>query len=705
MADTAATPTLRRRQLPAALLVGPLAILLVIAMIVVPLPAFMLSFLFALNIAAGLLILATSLYILAPTDLTAFPSLLLVTTLARLALNVATSRVILLHGYQGPTAAGAVIESFGEFVVGGNYVVGFIIFIILIVINFVVVTKGAGRVAEVSARFVLDSLPGKQMAIDADLNAGMLDPKQAEKRRDQVRKEADFFGAMDGASKFIRGDVIAAMIILAINLIGGLAVGMLQHGLPLSAAARTYTLLTIGDGLAAQIPSLTISIAAGLVVTRVASGQDVGAQVAAQIGRFPQALAAAAGLMTILGLVPGMAHWPFLVLALALGASAWLTYRRRAAEGQTSDDSGDESADAAGAQASAETQQPLSNRDVSGVDPLGLEIGFALVPLIEHSGQRFLDRMRTVRERYGQQMGFIVPPVYIRDSDQLSPNEYRFTIRGASVGNAELMPEMWLAITGPSVSEPLTVGRETVEPAYGSQAYWIDHDDIDTAEAYGYTVVDPQSAMATHLDQVLKRYGHELLGRPQVEALMNGLADNAPRLAEEIQRHLSTGTIRQVLQDLLAERLPIRDLETICETALEAAVAGERNPATISEQARVQMGRFIVDWLSQGANTLQVAVLDPDLEELIGRGIATARDNGMPDALEPNAAHELRAAAQQALDRFQDAGLPPILAVQSVMRRPVARTASPLSVIALEEIPQDKPVQVLFRVPDRSDDE
>lgn len=700
MAETIANSSWRARVKPS-LMVGPLAILLVIAMIIVPLPGFMLSFLFALNIAAGLLILATSLYILSPTDLTAFPSLLLITTLARLALNVATARVILLHGYEGPTAAGAVIESFGEFVVGGNYVVGFIIFVILIVINFVVVTKGAGRVAEVGARFVLDSMPGKQMAIDADLNAGMLEPKQAEKRRDDVRKEADFFGAMDGASKFIRGDVIAAIIILAINLIAGLAVGMLQHGLPLAAAARTYTLLTIGDGLAAQIPSLTISIAAGLVVTRVASGQDVGAQVAAQIGRFPQALAAAAALMTVLGLVPGMAHWPFILLALALGGASWIAYRRQEAnpEGEA-ESSGSDAAGTPDSEKSLAAQNPPEGRDVSGVDPLGLEIGFALVPLIEHEGQRFLDRMRSIRDRFAQRMGFQVPPVHIRDSDQLSPNQYRFTIRGASVGGAEIMPEMWLAITGPSVTSPLETGRETIEPAYGSKAYWIEHDDIDMAEALGYTVVDPQSAIATHLDQILVNHGHELLGRAQVDVLMDKLADYSPKLAEEVQRHLSTSTIKQVLENLLVERIPIRDIERVCETALDAAMEGEKDPAAITERARVSLGRFIIDWVSDGAETLEVAVLHHDLEELIARGVATARDNGVQDSIEPTAAQELRQSAQLALERFNQEGRAPILAVQSAIRRPVARSIAPIAVIALEEIPHDKTVQVLFTIPD-----
>lgn len=682
-----------------AMLVGPLAILLVMAMIVVPLPAFSISFLFALNISAGLVILATSLYITAPTDLTAFPSILLVTTLARLALNVATARVILLHGYQGPTAAGKVIESFGEFVVGGNYVVGFIIFVILIVINFVVVTKGAGRVAEVSARFVLDSLPGKQMAIDADLNAGMLTPKQAEKRRTEVRREADFFGAMDGASKFIRGDVIAAIIILAINLIGGLAVGMLQHHLPLSAAARTYTLLTIGDGLAAQIPSLTISIAAGLVVTRVATGEDVGAQLASQIGRYPQALVAGAGLMTVLGLVPGMAHWPFLMLAVVLGGSAWWTITRRSTQSETDSTEAEGEAVDAGLGEGNETNESQPAH-FSGVDPLGLEIGFALVPLVESSGEQFLGRMRSVRDRFGARMGFVVPPVHIRDSDVLQPNQYRFTVRGAPIGQGEIWPEMWLAVEGPGVIVQLNKGRPTHEPAYGSPARWIDYESIEEAEAAGYTVVDPQSVIATHLDRLLNLFGHELLGRAQVEDLLAALADRSPKLSEDVNQHLSIGTVRQVLQDFLREHIPIKDLEGICEAMLEGALSGEKDPVVLFEQARRALGRFIVEWVGEGADVLELAVLDPELEQLVARGVTAAREQGVHDVIEPEASQYIQRAGQELIQRSHYEDRPAVLAVQSGIRRAAARTVpSGVAVIALEEIPFDKAVNVALSVP------
>ncbi len=670
-------------------IVGPAVILLVLAMIVVPLPAPLISFLFALNISAGLVILAASIYILAPTDFTAFPSILLITTLMRLALNVATARVILLHGFQGPDAAGRVIESFGRFVVGGNYVVGFIIFVILVVINFVVVTKGAGRVAEVSARFILDALPGKQMAIDADLNAGMLSPRQAEQRREAVRREADFFGAMDGASKFIRGDVIAAIIILVINLVGGLAVGMLQHHLPLPVAARDYTLLTIGDGLAAQIPSLTISIAAGIVVTRVATGEAVGAQVISQIARYPQAIAAAGGLMAVLGLVPGMAHWPFLLLAVALGILAWRAQRQR------------EQAEGAGAAATEEAPEDAGESSeeasrVSGVDPLGLRIGFALVPMLEQEDSRLLDRLRAVRNRYGTKMGFIVPPVHVRDSSDLSPQQYQFTIRGAGIAEWEVLPDRWLAIEGPMVLEPLPEGQRTKEPVFRQPAFWISPETIEQADTAGYTVVDASSAIATHLGQVLEDHGWELLGRPEVEDLLARLADRAPKLAEELTNQLSIGTVRRILQGLLRESIPIRDLERIAEALAETAGQGDKDTESLLAAVRVAIGRFIVSHLCGDEPVVRLAVLEPELEQLAAQSLQTARQQGVGEVLEPGIAAQVQNACREAAAALREQGIPPVLAVQQALRRVVARTAAgTLPVIALEEIPEDARLSVV----------
>lgn len=672
------------------LLLGPAAILLVLAMIVVPLPAFAISFLFALNIAAGLVILATSLYITKPTDLTAFPSILLMTTLMRLSLNVATARIILLHGYQGPGAAGRVVESFGEFVVGGNYVVGFIIFIILIVINLVVVTKGAGRVAEVSARFVLDSLPGKQMAIDADVNAGVIDPKQAEERRREVRREADFFGAMDGASKFIRGDVIAAIVILAINLVGGLVVGVLQHGLPVVAAARTYSLLTIGDGLAAQIPSLTISIAAGLVVTRVASGRDISAQMLAEIGRYPQSLVAGAALMAILGFIPGMAHWPFLLFAAALGGAAWWTYRRRHAQAAAKKSAPSKTATAA----------DKSPTTYSGIDPLGLEIGFALVPLVETGDGKLLARLRAVRNRFGTEMGFEIPPVYVRDSDQLGPNGYRFVLRGAPIGHGEIWPEMWLAVQNPEVGGELKEGRETRDPAYGTPARWIPYEALEKAEALGYTVVEPRNVLATHLDKLLIDYSQEILGRRQVERLLGELADRSPKLAEDLNKHVSVGNMQHVLRDFLNEHLPIKDTEAIAEAVLDGVLGGVKDPDALYERARRAIGRYIVERASGGALVLEVAVLDQDLEQLVARGVGAAHSQGITGAIEPGAAARVRVAGAELAAQQRANQKPAVLAVRADIRRQVALTVPPsVTVIALEEIPRDKPVRAIATVP------
>ncbi|WP_298222496.1 flagellar biosynthesis protein FlhA [Acidocella sp.] len=665
---------------------GPVVILMVLVMLAVPLPPPAISFLFALNISAGLVILGASLYIPSPSEFSSFPSILLATTLMRLALNVATARAILLNGYTGPGAAGHVIESFGQFAVGGNYVVGGIIFLILIIINFVVVTKGASRVAEVSARFMLDSLPGRQMAIDAEINAGILSPQAAERRRDALRREADFFGAMDGASKFVRGDVVAAMIILAVNMIGGLVIGTLQYGLPLSDAARTYTLLTVGDGLAAQIPSLTISVAAGLVVTRVATGEDIGAQIKSQLSKYPQALAIAAAITVAIGLVPQMAHIPFLMLGGALGVASWRLSRPRLEE---------EPADGAADEAAKPELKPDSLTDVSGVDPLGMNIGFALAPMVGQGEGRLLGRLTAVRQRYGRAMGFLVPAVHIRDSSELPAHGYRFTLRGAAIGSGEAWPGQWLAIEGPMVVEKLTIGRPVKDPAFGQNAVWIPQGAIPAAEELGYTVVDTASAIATHFAETLKRHGAELLGRPQVEGLMTRLAETTPRLAEDLRAALSAGVIRQVCQGLLAEEVPVRDFERIAEALVEAADNGTKEPERLLSAVRLRLGRFIVGQLAGAEPTLRVAVLQPKLEELVSKSVRAAREAAGTE-VEAEIATHLRQAAEQAAKAMRARGAKPVLVVQAAMRRAVAKCVSGLlPVIALEEIPETMPLQVV----------
>jgi flagellar biosynthesis protein FlhA len=684
MSDATALP--RTGALSATQLSGPIVIMLVLVMLVVPLPPAAISFLFALNISAGLVILAASLYVPSPSEFSSFPSVLLATTLMRLALNVATARAILLNGYTGPGAAGDVIESFGEFAVGGNYVVGGIIFFILIIINFVVVTRGASRVAEVSARFMLDSLPGRQMAIDAEINAGILSPQAAERRRDILRREADFFGSMDGASKFVRGDVVAAMIILVVNMLGGLIIGTLQDGLPLADAARTYTLLTVGDGLAAQIPSLTISVAAGLVVTRVSTGEDIGQQIKSQLSRYPQALAIAAALMGAIGIVPQMAHLPFLLLSAALGITAWRLSRNHAR------------ADAPPSEAAASPSEtkPDTLTDVTGIDPLGLAIGFALTPLVAPGEGRLLSRLTAVRQRYGRAMGFLVPAVHIRDSAELSAHGYRFTLRGAAIGGGEIWPNLWLAIEGPMVTEKLQDGRPVRDPAFGQPAVWIAQTMIPQAEDLGYTVVDAPSTVATHFAEILKKSGAELLGRPQVEGLMTRLAETTPRLAEDLRTNLNMGLVRQILQALLAEDVPIRDFERIAEAMVEASDAGTKDFDRLLAAVRLRLGRFIVTQLAGSDAVLKVAVLQQKLEELIAKSVRAAKESGIGAEIEAETASHLRAAAEAAAKAMRGLGLKPLLIVQSALRRPVAKIIGAiLPVIALEEIPEALALQVV----------
>jgi flagellar biosynthesis protein FlhA len=688
----------RPRRLNVSELSGPIVILLVLVMLVVPLPPAAISFLFALNISAGLVILGASLYINSPAEFSAFPSVLLATTLMRLALNVATARAILLNGANGPGAAGRVIESFGQFAVGGNYVVGGIVFLILIIINFVVVTRGASRVAEVSARFMLDSLPGRQLAIDAEINAGMLTPQAAEKRRESLRREADFFGAMDGASKFVRGDVVAAMIILAVNMLGGLIIGTLQAGLPLADAARTYTLLTVGDGLAAQIPSLTISIAAGLVVTRVASTEDLGQQIKTQISRYPQALAIAAAIMGAIGLMPGMAHIPFLVIGACLGVSAWRLTRQ--------EPTGAETVTTTQAQPGGAAEPKTdSMSDVTGVDPVGMSIGYALTPLVSQGEGRLLNRLTAVRQRYGRSMGFLVPAVHIRDSSELAAHGYRFTLRGATVGAGEVWPGQWLAIEGAMVTEKLSTGRVVRDPAFGQPAVWIAQTSIPLAEGRGYTVVDAPSAIATHFAEILKRHGAELLGRPQVEGLIAKLAETAPRLAEDLRTNLPIGLIRQVLQALLSEEVPIRDLERIAEALVDASDGANKDVERLLAAVRLRLGRYLVTPFTGADATLRVAVLQQRLEELVGKSLRAGRESGIGQEIEADTAAHLRQTAEGAVRAMKARGRTPVLVIQGSLRRAIARVVGAIiPVIALEEIPESMPLQVVHTAgPGQSD--
>lgn len=673
---------------------APLVVAAVIAMLVVPLSPAAISFMFALNISTGMVILAAAIYVPQPTEFLAFPSVLLGTTLMRLALNVATARAIMLRGQTGADAAGQIVEAFGRFVVGGNYAVGFVIFLILVVINLVVVTKGASRVAEVSARFMLDSLPGRQMAIDADVNAGNITAKQAEGRRDQLRREADFFGAMDGASKFVRGDAIAAMIILTVNLVGGLLVGTLQYGLPIGVAAHTYTLLTVGDGVAAQIPSLAISIAAGLIVTRVATGEDISTQIVGQISRYPQALMFAGGLILALGLMPGMAHVPFLAFGAVMIAMA-LRLRARIRRSAATPPAEEE-------QERATQRAVLDTAAVQRIDPFGLEVGFALVPLLKDTGDgkpTLLSRLTAVRQQYSRQMGFVVPNIHVRDAEGIRPQEYRLTIRGAVVGRGEIAGNAMLAIETGEVGEKLSKGRRVRDPVYGHEALWITPDRAQEAEALGYTVVDPAGVVATHLGFVLERYGWELLGRAEVDELVGQLARTQPKLVDDLRNRAQPGAIRQVLQALLAEAIPIKDMERIAEAIVDAPETLGKDQEKLLAHVRLRLGRQIVSRFLGSDQVLRVLVLDPQLEGLIHKAVNTAHEQGFEQIIEPNTARLLRAAATRGKELAEQRKTKPVLAVQTSIRRPVARCLGELMpVIAAEEIPEFMNVLVIDAV-------
>lgn len=676
---------------PASRMVAPVTVAAVLVMLIVPLSPMAISLMFALNISAGLVILAAAMYVRQPAEFLSFPSVLLGTTLMRLALNVATARAILLDGYTGTGAAGRVVEAFGGVVVGGNYLVGFIIFLILVVINLVVVTKGSSRVAEVSARFMLDSLPGRQMAIDADVNAGALTAKQAEGRREQLRREADFFGAMDGASKFVRGDAIAAIIILSVNLIGGLLTGTLQHGLPIGVAAHTYTLLTVGDGVAAQIPSLAISVAAGLIVTRVATGDDISTQIIQQISRYPQALWSAGLLLTVLGLMPGMAHLPFLLFGFALaglGIRMAIARRRRG-----------EAAPAAAKPEPAVEGRGLDVAAVQKIDPFGLEIGFALVCLLKQAkggGPTLLARLTAVRQQYGRRVGFVIPNIHVRDAAGLRPQEYAFTIRGAAVAKGEVVPGEMLAIETPDVLDRIARGRRVKDPVYGQDAIWISPAKAGEAETLGYTVAEPAAVIATHLGFVLDRYGWEMLGRSEVDELLVHQAKLRPKVVEELRNRVPTGVVRQVLQMLLAEGIAIKDFERITDAVVDASDAVAKDPEKLLAHVRLLIGRQIVSRFADGEQVLRVLVLEPGLEALVHKAVATAKEHGFAQIIEPATARLLRAAAAQGRQTAERLKQKPVLAVQSAIRRPVARCLGPLmTVIAAEEIPQSMNVVVI----------
>lgn len=680
----------------------PLLLLVMLGMVMLPIPPFLLDVLFTFSIALSIVVLLVAIYALRPLDFAVFPTILLAATLLRLALNVASTRVVLLNGQDGHDAAGKVIQAFGEVVIGGNYVVGIVVFAILMIINFVVVTKGAGRISEVSARFTLDAMPGKQMAIDADLNAGLIDQAEAKKRRSEVSQEADFYGSMDGASKFVRGDAIAGLLILFINLIGGIAIGIFQHDLSFTDAGRIYTLLTIGDGLVAQIPSLLLSTAAAIMVTRVSSSEDMGAQVNRQMFASPRALAVTAAVMIAMGLVPGMPHFSFISLGLvAAGAAYWIANKQRTVK-ENEIKEVQRQQELLPAQKAQEVKE-LGWDDVTPVDMVGLEVGYRLIPLVDRNqGGQLLARIKGVRKKLSQEMGFLMPSVHIRDNLDLQPNAYRLTLMGVSVAEAEVYPDRELAINPGQVFGPLN-GIAAKDPAFGLEAVWIDPTQRDQAQSLGYTVVDASTVVATHLNQVLHKHAHELLGHEEVQQLMQLLAKTSPKLAEElVPGMISLSTLLKVLQALLQEQVPVRDIRTIAEAIANVAVKSQ-DPAAMVAAVRVSLARAIVQSIVGLELELPVITLEPRLEQILLNSIQKAGQGSEEGILlEPGMAEKLQRSLVEAAQRQEMLGKPVILLVAGPVRAMLsrfARLAVPsIHVLAYQEIPDNKQVTIVATV-------
>ena len=667
-------------------LAAPVLILMILAMMVLPLPPFILDVLFTFNIAIAVLVLLVAVNVQKTLDFSVFPTVLLVTTLMRLSLNVASTRVVLLEGHTGPDAAGKVIEAFGHFLVGGNYAVGIIVFVILVVINFTVITKGAGRVAEVAARFTLDAMPGKQMAIDADLNAGLIREDEARQRRSDITREAEFFGSMDGASKFVRGDAIAGIVIMLLNVVGGLIVGVLQHDMTIALAAKNYTLLAIGDGLVAQIPGLIISIAAGMVVTRVSDDKDVGQQVVGQMFRDGRALGISAGIIGLIGLIPGMPNMVFLLLGATLG---WLSWKMLQAEKRIVE------TPVSVAPPPIKEAQEAGWGDVQPLDVLGLEVGYRLIPLVDKSQDgELLRRIRGIRKKFAQEVGFLVSPVHIRDNLELKPNAYRIMLKGVEVGLGEAYSGQFLAINPGRVAGTLN-GTATTDPAFGLPAIWIDGGQRDQAQAYGYTVVDASTVVATHLNHLLLTHASELLGRQEVQQLLDHLAKDMPKLVEDlVPKTLPLGTLQKVLQSLLDEGVNIRDMRTIIETVADNAPRMQ-SADDISVQVRNALGRSIVQNLFPGSGEMQVMSLDPTLERLLSQAVGGGTDN---TSFEPGLADTLVRETAAATGRQESLGLPSVLLVPASLRlllsRFLRRSIPQLKVLAHNEVPENRIIKV-----------
>ena len=685
------------RQVGARGMGAPVIILMLLAMIVLPLPPFLLDLFFTFNIALSLVVLLVTVYAMRPLDFAMFPSMLLIATLLRLALNVASTRVVLLEGHQGGDAAGKVIEAFGEFVIGGNYAVGLVVFAILVIINFVVVTKGAGRVSEVSARFTLDAMPGKQMAIDADLNAGLIDQDEARTRRDEVAREADFYGAMDGAAKFVRGDAIAGILILMINIIGGLAIGMVQHDLDFGTAMRFYALLTIGDGLVAQMPSLLLSTSAAIMVTRVSASEDLGNQVSTQLFDNPRALAITAAILVMLGLIPGMPNLVFLLLGGAVGGLAYMIAKRKQRPQVPVE--AEVEAPVASVEGVSDSRE-LTWQDVQPVDVIGLEVGYRLIPLVDREqGGQLMNRIKGVRRKLSQELGFLVQSVHIRDNLDLSPNAYRITLNGVPVGESEVFVDREMAINPGKVFGELK-GLPGEDPAFGLEAIWIEAGQRDQAQTMGYTVVDASTVVATHLSELLQTHAHELLGHDEVQQLLDNLEQQAPKLVEDlVPKLLSLAVILRVLQNLLQEGVPIRDMRTIAETLAEQATKSQ-DAASLTAAVRVALSRSIVQQVVGPAGEIPVIVLEPGLERLLQQTLANSGDDGA--GVEPGMLEQLQTALQNTAHQQEVSGQEGVLLVAAGIRPWMAKFARHsvpgLRVLSYNEIPDNRQIKVISTI-------
>lgn len=674
----------------------PLFVLAILAMVILPMPPVLLDTLFSFNITLSLLVLLVAVYTRRPLDFAVFPTILLIATLLRLALNIASTRVVLLNGHEGPDAAGNVIEAFGSVVIGGNYTVGLVVFAILIIINFVVITKGAGRISEVTARFTLDAMPGKQMAIDADLNSGLISQEDAKQRRKDVTREADFYGSMDGASKFVKGDAVAGILILFINLIGGFIIGMVQHDLSFGQAVEIYTLLSIGDGLVAQIPALLLSVATAIVITRENDDKDMSEQVSIQLVSNPRILIVAASILFIMGVVPGMPHFAFLSMALMLAVTAY--FRIRALKLETSTELVEQQQVAS--DALQPTQKEIGWDDVHQVDTIGLEVGYRLIPMVDKTqGGELLARIKGVRKKLSQELGFLVPAVHIRDNLDLGPNQYRITLMGVTFGEAEIRPDWEMAINPGQVFGELK-GEQTRDPAFGLEAIWIRADEREHAQTLGYTVVDSATVIATHLSQILTNNAAQLLGHEEGQQLLDLLGKHTPKLSEAlVPDTLNLAAVVKVLQNLLTEGVPVRDFRTIAQTLVEYGPKSQ-DTDVLTAATRIALRRLIVQEAAGGMDELPVITLAPELEQILHQSMQAAGNEGA--GIEPGMAEKIQQSLQEAHQRQEMNGQPSVLLTSGVLRTTLSRfvrnSIPGMHVLSYQEVPDDKQIRIMSSI-------